>query len=535
MTGKSPPDYTPPEKRRICGYGYSVLAPLFLKFAGQIGGARSSRDPGFIHDMRVASRRLRAALSVFSFCLPKKERESWIKGVRRITRALSRARDRDVQLEFLRDMIGKTKDPSLLPGLEYIYRILEKERETLQGPVEEAISRICQKKIPDKFHAWAKAHKKSEMSPGTEPDPLLSTLARDAIRQRLLALMEFREDIRDPLAVERHHAMRIAVKKLRYTLEVYLPLTGDAILFAIKDLRRLQDILGQLHDMDVWIAMLPGFLETEERILAGGRERSELAVHIRPGMTYLLTECQKRRAGLYRKALKRWEKFENENVADAILGVIEPGDCSFGQSSSGCISDPADSPETTVAQLAGRYAYESDHAHHVNRLSLALFDSLGSLHSLKEQERRMLSHAGILHDIGYYGGIGGHQKSGMSLILTEPGLPFSARERSIIGSVIRYHGREMPSPRHLPFGRLLADDRRTVLVLASLLRLADALDVGHDGLVERAECETSRGKVILRYFSKKRSPAVEVALSEKKGLFEETFQTPLEYIWSPAP
>lgn len=60
-------------------------------------------DPEFIHRMRVASRRLRTALSVFGDCLPCKKTDKFRKKIRRLSGILGEARDRDVQAGFLKE------------------------------------------------------------------------------------------------------------------------------------------------------------------------------------------------------------------------------------------------------------------------------------------------------------------------------------------------------------------------------------------------------------------------------------------------
>jgi CHAD domain-containing protein len=54
-----------------------------------------------LHDMRVATRRLRAALEVFEVCFPRKRQRKALKKVKRLADALGERRDRDVELRFL--------------------------------------------------------------------------------------------------------------------------------------------------------------------------------------------------------------------------------------------------------------------------------------------------------------------------------------------------------------------------------------------------------------------------------------------------
>src|SRR5208337_575958 len=92
-----------------CRFGSSRLIPLLDAFEKEINGVKDAKDIEYIHRMRVASRRLRAALPLFSSCFPPKQYRSWMSEMRKITRALGEARDTDVQIEFLRSSAKRLK------------------------------------------------------------------------------------------------------------------------------------------------------------------------------------------------------------------------------------------------------------------------------------------------------------------------------------------------------------------------------------------------------------------------------------------
>src|SRR5271169_3437998 len=92
-----------------CRFGTLRLRPLLDAFVKEIEGVRSSEDIEYIHRMRVASRRLRAALPLFEPCFPAKEYRLWMSELRKITRSLGDARDTDVQIDFLRSSIKRVR------------------------------------------------------------------------------------------------------------------------------------------------------------------------------------------------------------------------------------------------------------------------------------------------------------------------------------------------------------------------------------------------------------------------------------------
>lgn len=72
-----------------------------------------------VHDMRVATRRLRAALELFAPCFPRKRRRKAIAGVKALADALGERRDRDVQIELLEGLAAEAPeaDPGAVSGL----------------------------------------------------------------------------------------------------------------------------------------------------------------------------------------------------------------------------------------------------------------------------------------------------------------------------------------------------------------------------------------------------------------------------------
>jgi inorganic triphosphatase YgiF len=97
----NPPRNSPAEISGLCWFMLQRLPPLLDAFAQEIEGVRLAEDIEYIHRMRVASRRLRAAFPLFASCFPQKQYGRWMAEIAGITRALGEARDADVQIAFL--------------------------------------------------------------------------------------------------------------------------------------------------------------------------------------------------------------------------------------------------------------------------------------------------------------------------------------------------------------------------------------------------------------------------------------------------
>ncbi len=184
--------------------------------------------------------------------------------------------------------------------------------------------------------------------------------------------------------------------------------------------------------------------------------------------------------------------------------------------------------------LARTCGYEAGHTQHVTRLALQLFDSLRDLHRLGATERFYLECAGILHDIGWVEGWKGHHKTALNIILRTTLLPLEHRERLVIGSIARYHTRATPSLKHDHFVALSRPDRRMVLELSALLRLADGLDRTHRSQIKRIECKVTRRKIRLFYEADQRQRKNEKAALKNSDLLQQAFERQFSIRWKHA-
>ncbi len=191
----------------------------------------------------------------------------------------------------------------------------------------------------------------------------------------------------------------------------------------------------------------------------------------------------------------------------------------------------AGSPWLAVARLAETCHAEVEHSRQVTRLALRLFDDLQALHGLGDQQRVWLEVAARLHEIGKVEGVAKHHKTGLHIILATPILPFTNKERLVIGSIVRYHRKALPSLEHDHYHALNPAERLVVERLAALLRLADGLDHSHQNLVCGVKCQVRLRKVILRCTAGQ-GQAIEVEYPEEKAdLFESVFKKKIDVQW----
>ncbi|HEU5366854.1 MAG TPA: hypothetical protein VFU69_00250, partial [Ktedonobacterales bacterium] len=148
------------------------------------------------------------------------------------------------------------------------------------------------------------------------------------------------------------------------------------------------------------------------------------------------------------------------------------------------------------------------------------------LHDLDQRAALLLERGALLHNAGMLISPKAHHKHSFALISQTPLPDVSEDERHEIACIARYHRRALPSKRHPEYARLDKAARKRVCQLAALVRIADALDYGHDGRVEEARGEIEEG--VVRFFiSAQHGLHADAELArarQKADLFEKTFK-----------
>jgi exopolyphosphatase / guanosine-5'-triphosphate,3'-diphosphate pyrophosphatase len=178
-----------------------------------------------------------------------------------------------------------------------------------------------------------------------------------------------------------------------------------------------------------------------------------------------------------------------------------------------------------AVQLGRRYQFDEAHALHVADLAGSLFTQLQAVHRLEPEDRRMLLAAAVLHDIGIFVGYKKHHKHSLYLVANSEIPEFTPREIDIIANVSRYHRKGVPAPEHDAFTRLAPEDQEKVRKLASLLRIADALDREHRQAVRAVKATPTRSKLRLELDVDGDGDLLleRWSLRRKGGLFTDTF------------
>lgn len=142
-------------------------------------------------------------------------------------------------------------------------------------------------------------------------------------------------------------------------------------------------------------------------------------------------------------------------------------------------SDVSRQVTNSARSLGRKYKYDEPHAVAVAQLSVKLFDLLREDHGLGPRERLLLEVSALLHDIGMFISPASHHKHSSYLINAAEIFGLRKVDKDIVSNVVRYHRRSVPQPSHVPYMSLPRTERSIVSKLASLLRVADAMDKSH--------------------------------------------------------
>jgi adenylate cyclase len=218
----------------------SVAAACLMQFQlNELGSG--SDDPEFIHQMRVALRRLRSALRVFRPILPAKLVAATVPQIRAPAGTLGRARDRDVLVqEVLAPVRSAFPDDARIAAL---CAAAEKDRRSARNEARAALATAEHARFLLSFAAMLDA-----LPPAANDEPITAFAARriGELHKKLRALAREAQN----LDIEPLHALRVGAKRLRYAIEFFAPLyRAKSVKAGHARLVGLQDTLGTLTDL----------------------------------------------------------------------------------------------------------------------------------------------------------------------------------------------------------------------------------------------------------------------------------------------
>lgn len=411
--------------------------------------------PDPVHDLRVALRRCRSMADGLIAMDPDPSWKQMKKSGKRLFQALGELRDVQVMEEWVH-LLATPGDP-VAARLLQMFAVRETASRELASQALQAFDR-------KQWRRWSRSlpRRAARVRPG-------SLLFRHLALERWTAAYSLHRRALRSHSQTAWHQLRIAIKRLRYVVENFLP-AQHAVW--IKDLKELQDLLGEVHDLDVLWA-------TAKQANPFPDSAAETHWHS--------TILQERET--------RIEKYRAKVLGKPGLWQVWRDELPRGKEI-----------EAAAQQRLKLWASFLDpdwrHSRHVTRLALQLYDGLVAKakvpHGPEGDPREILRLAALLHDVGLSRKEKGHQKATYRLIrgLSSP-LGVRTADLQVAAAVARYHRGALPRAGQKPFRALEPEQRREVQRLAGILRLANSFDAARDGRIRRVEVHRHNGFFVI--------------------------------------
>jgi CHAD domain-containing protein/HD superfamily phosphodiesterase len=471
-------------------------------------GADFSADP--VHDLRVALRRCRSLADGMIAMDPDPDWKAMKKAGKRLFQRLGALRDVQVMMEWIEKLhLDQELDQehvarALLPAsvhesgshesVETPHSQPADLRTAVVAGTSETTSSLEGLAPPDPTHTLLAILKARESEQKREARAALDEFDRKQWRQWSKTLPLRAARIRPGSAVFKHlalerwtaardlhnralrnrsqvafHTLRIGIKRFRYIVENFLPVEHRTW---SNDLKHMQDLLGEVHDLDVlWAAAL--------------------ACHIFPDEDSRKSWHQR----IVEERTKRIDEYRRRTVGPDSLWTVWRSGLPQGKQ----IQDIA---TRRMKLWAKALDPDFDHSERVARFALELYDGLSAagllgpvnstLNDSTPDARSSLYLAALLHDVGKSQGGKGHHKASLELIKSH-GTPLGWKPETMTraGVVARFHAGALPTRSHKTLRDLLPDEQKLTIRLAAILRMANALDAAHDGLIRSVKIENA--------------------------------------------
>jgi exopolyphosphatase/guanosine-5'-triphosphate,3'-diphosphate pyrophosphatase len=178
---------------------------------------------------------------------------------------------------------------------------------------------------------------------------------------------------------------------------------------------------------------------------------------------------------------------------------------------------------SSAIEIAKKYKADISHARHVANLCDTLFDALASEHRLDQRWKHLLNTAALLHDIGTFVSSRSHHKHSMYLIQNSELFGIGRKDLLLVSLIARYHRRSVPKPDHPDYSTMERRDRQSVVKLASVLRIADALDRSFNQRIDNITCSIDGARFVITAPVDQDLSLEQLALKNKGTMFDDAY------------
>jgi len=227
-----------------------ILQGLLHTLEANIDGTRRNLDSEFLHDLRVATRRTRSALSQIKGVFPPQEVERFKEEFRWLGQVTGPTRDMDVYLLALDDY-KRELPPMMREALEPLRGFLERHQAKEQQALTRHFNSIRFRNLLKEWHAFLEAPVREQAEAANAARPVRE-VADERIWKMYRRVLKEGRAIGDDSPAEDLHELRKSCKKLRYLLEFFQSLyPRKRVRALVKVLKVLLDNLGNFQDLEV--------------------------------------------------------------------------------------------------------------------------------------------------------------------------------------------------------------------------------------------------------------------------------------------
>ncbi len=174
-------------------------------------------------------------------------------------------------------------------------------------------------------------------------------------------------------------------------------------------------------------------------------------------------------------------------------------------------------------EIGKKFKTEHKHAEHVAKFAQQIYADLQPLHALDAKYELLLRVAAILHETGMFVSPREHHKHSLYLILNTEIFGLSARDRTLVALLARYHRRYNPDSNHPHFSELTREERMTVIKLAAILRVADCLDRSHSQRIKKVDLKREGDTYVIETPGVEDTTVEQLAIIGKCDIFREIY------------
>jgi CHAD domain-containing protein len=403
-----------------------------------------------VHDLRVALRRCRSMADGFRAMDPHKDWKKMRRQATTLFDSLGALRDCHVMME-LAEAVGPKADPLTPRILEHLHE----QEMVFKREARNAIESFDRQKWDQ--YALALPRRAGRLAIGSDVFQVLAL-------EKLITARRLHSQALKTGAELAFHRLRIKIKKFRYVVENFLPQLHQEWRGGLKT---IQDLLGEIHDLDVLretVSSLGALAVPETTKEWDGMLHNERRVRI------------ERYAELMSGEGSLWRVWRS---------ALPQGDAA------------RDASRKKLQAWSSFLDSDLQHSRRVCHFAVQIHDSLvlfGLLAGSHKNSRELLKAAATVHEVGRFVGNRDHHKSTEQMVSKlDQVVGWTRRDIMTMASVARYHRGALPqtgSLRDIPI-----EQRKTIMLLAGILRLANTLDDNHDGQIKNIKLSQKEGYI----------------------------------------